>query len=78
MVATCQENENNSTTTTIVNMYTLEVDLSNYQLSLDNIVTSIIGDYYILLCNEFKCSFHIYAESYTSNNMRKIIIAIRP
>lgn len=78
MVATCQENENNLTTTTIVNMYTLEVDLSNYQLSLDNIVTSIIGDYYILLCNEFKCSFHIYAESYTSNNMRKIIIAIRP
>lgn len=78
MVASVQENENNLTSTNLVNMISVEIDMTNYTTSLASIISNITGDYYTIVASEFNCSFRIYAESYTSNNINKIIIAIRP
>lgn len=78
MVTSVQESESNLTSTNLTNMVSVEIDMTNYAQSLDSIVNSIVAEYYTSVAEEFKCSFRIYAESYTSNNMNKIIIAIRP
>lgn len=81
MVVTCQNDPSNMSKIDVISNYVVEIDMSNVDFDLSNVIDNITNSYCSAVSDEFNCGFRIHAESYDSNcdnKDDKIVIVIRP